>query len=65
MTAIQQIESISGKLGFERFAMVPVGREYEGRCLRDWVSQTGSPRFVEIRFEHELDFADLRSGMAP
>ena len=65
MTAMQQIESISGELGFDRIVMVPVGREDEGQCLREWVDQPGSPHSVEIRFEHELDFADLRSGMAP
>lgn len=65
MNAMQHVASVSGELGFDRIAMVGVGREDEGQCLREWVDQPGSPHSVEIRFEHELDFADLRSGMAP
>jgi hypothetical protein len=60
--ALQQMEETCRRQGYARALMTPIGREDEGEVFLDWLNGEGPPQYLEVRFVHDLDYADIRGG---
>lgn len=54
------IEKICQENNYVNAITIPCGYEDEGLLIKDWVKKKGLPEHLEIWFDGEFDFADLR-----
>jgi len=57
---LNYIDNYCTKHNKKRAVMIPCGYEDEGVIFEEWIDRTGLPKELEVYFDGEFDFADLR-----